>query len=83
MANTDSNGSNGGGGARSFAPGTFEQTRKNIGPLSPEEALEMTKKLGGEILPERSQPIDTSNMPKKKRKADRVRASGISASEAS
>lgn len=72
--------------ARSFAPGTFEQTRRNIGPLDPQEALEMQKKLGGEILPERSAPIDPSTLPKSRSSrivvGGKVRTSGMTSSDA-
>ena len=34
------------GSVRSFAPGTFEKTRRNIGPLDEDEAKEMAQKIG-------------------------------------
>lgn len=37
-----------------WAPGTLDNTRKNIGDLSDVEAADMAKKLGGEIMYERS-----------------------------
>ncbi len=69
------------GSVRSFAPGTFEHTRQNIGPLNAEEAMTMTKILGGEILPERSVPVDTSKMPRRTRRESSARAAGVSASD--
>ena len=57
---------------RSFAPGTLDNTRKNIGPIDVEEAKEMQKKLGGEVLPERAAPLDTSNMPRRAPRHARV-----------
>ena len=68
--------------ARTLEPGTLDKTRQNIGPIDAIEALEMQKKLGGEILKERSAPIDTSNMPKRRNRPETViRASGKSSSE--
>ena len=77
MASSD----NSKGSAKSFAPGTFDRTRKNIGPLAPDEAAAMVQKLGGEILPERDVPMDPKKLPIKK-KADRPKATGMTASEA-
>lgn len=37
-----------------WAPGTLENTRKNIGDISESEAASMAKKLGGEVMYERS-----------------------------
>ena len=54
------------GTTRAFEPGTFERTRKNIGPLDETERMEMAQKIGGEILPEKSIPVDPAKMPKKK-----------------
>lgn len=69
------------GTQRSFEPGTFERTRNNIGPIDPEEAKAMAAKLGGEILPERSIPVDPKTMPRKKRRDPIVKASGKSSSD--
>lgn len=44
-----------------WAPGTLEKTRKNIGDLTQEDASEMARKLGGEILYERSTDNSSSN----------------------
>ena len=68
---------------RSFAPGTLDQTRKNIGPIDDAEARLMQQKLGGEILPERSVPVDMSKMPRKAPSRRVIRSSGVSASDAS
>lgn len=72
------------GTARSFAPGTFEKTRKNIGPIDAEEAMMMAQKIGGEVLPEREVPMDKSALPRRN-KSDRVivRASGQTSSDIS
>ena len=78
MANSKESGS---GTARSFAPGTFDHTRQNIGPLDPEEAKAMVKKLGGEVLPERSVPFDEKKLPNRRRERV-IRASGVSARDA-
>ncbi|MCK9170768.1 MAG: hypothetical protein M0P01_10170 [Treponema sp.] len=43
-------------------PGTLDQTRKAIGQIAPEEAAFMAKKLGGEVLNERSEPIHSSSV---------------------
>ena len=37
-----------------WAPGTLDKTRQNIGPISDREAEEMSKKLGGEVMYEKS-----------------------------
>ncbi len=44
-------------------PGTLDKTRKNIGAIDPDEARRMTKILGGEILQEKSAPIDPKTLP--------------------
>ncbi len=71
--------------SRAFAPGTLEQTRKNIGAIDPIEALEMQKKLGGEILPERPTPINPDTLPKRNRVVvgGHIKASGLSSSDIS
>ena len=68
--------------ARTLEPGAIDRTRKNIGPVDKNEALAMQRILGGEVLKERSVPIDTSNLPEHKRHQDVViKASGLSASD--
>ncbi len=68
--------------SRSFAPGTLDHTRQNIGPIDPKEALEMQKKLGGEILPERAAPVNEDSLPHNRAARRRVvRASGKSSSD--
>ena len=42
-----------------WAPGTLDNTRKNIGAIDREEAKLMAKKLGGEVMYERSSTTDT------------------------
>ncbi len=49
--------------AKTLEPGAIDRTRQNIGPIDPKEALEIQKKLGGEVLKERSVPVDSSKMP--------------------
>lgn len=67
--------------ARSLAPGTIDNTRKNIGPIDPQEAMVLSKKLGGEVLPERSVPPNPSTLPKRHSRPEVIRASGRSASD--
>lgn len=71
------------GTTRAFEPGTFERTRKNIGPLDETERMEMAQKIGGEILPEKSIPVDPAKMPKKKNATVIARATGHSSSDVS
>ena len=37
-----------------WEPGTLDKTRKNIGSLDADEAANMARKLGGEVLYERT-----------------------------
>ena len=69
--------------ARTLEPGTIDKVRQNIGPVDPMEAMEMQRKLGGEILRERASPVDYSNMPKRKPRAEVIHASGFSSSDMS
>lgn len=41
-----------------WAPGTLDRTRKAIGDIAPEDALTMTKVLGGQIMYEKSSEIE-------------------------
>ena len=41
-------------GTADWAPGTLDKTRKNIGDISDKDAADMAKKLGGQVLYERS-----------------------------
>ncbi len=41
-------------GTADWAPGTLDKTRKNIGEISDSDAADMAKKLGGQVLYERS-----------------------------
>src|SRR5574344_2185633 len=66
---------------RSFAPGTLDKTRKAIGPLDQDEAHKMAEVLGGEILPERSAPIDPKTLPNRTRRPEVIKASGLSSSD--
>lgn len=65
---------------QSWEPGTLDATRKAIGPIDREEAARMTKVLGGQILEEKSAPIDYSAFPPKERHYSH-RASGRSSSD--
>lgn len=44
-----------------WEPGTLDKTRKNIGSIDAFEAAEMTKKLGGQVLYEKSSPGSNPN----------------------
>lgn len=69
---------------RTLEPGAIDKTRKNIGPIDDAEAAAMQKILGGEVLKERSAPLDTSNMPKRRVHHEPVvRAAGRSSSDIS
>lgn len=59
-----------------WEPGTLDATRKNIGKIDMEEAARMTKVLGGEIMTEKSVPIDYSKLPKRAPSRRVVRPSG-------
>lgn len=65
---------------QAWEPGTLDATRRAIGPIDREEAVRMTKLLGGEILQEKSAPIDYSAFPKKERHYSH-RANGRSAAD--
>ena len=69
------------GAPRSFEPGTIDKTRRAIGPIDTDEAQKMMKVLGGEVLPERSAPIDPNTLPKQTRRPEVIRASGLSSSD--
>ena len=66
---------------RSFEPGTLDKTRRAIGPVDKEEAQKMTEVLGGEILPERSAPINLASMPTRARRPEVIKATGLSSSD--
>lgn len=68
---------------QTYAPGTLDHTRQNIGPIGLEEALEMQKKLGGEIIQERSEPVNTQNMPRRSQRRAIVKSSGMSSADVS
>ena len=65
---------------QSWEPGTLDATRRAIGPIDKEEAARMTKLLGGEILQEKSAPIDYSAFPQRDRHYSH-RAKGRTASD--
>ena len=65
---------------QAWEPGTLDATRRAIGPIDKEEAVRMTKLLGGEILQEKSAPIDYSAFPQKERHYSH-RANGRSAAD--
>ena len=67
--------------AKSFAPGTLDHTRANIGPIGREEAMEMAKKIGGEVLPERNQSSVESSRPRRSVRQEKIRATGRSSSD--
>ncbi|MCR5080713.1 MAG: hypothetical protein K6B17_05160 [Treponema sp.] len=72
--------------ARVLEPGAIDRTRRNIGAIDAEEAMQMQKKLGGEVLKERSVPVDTSNMPRRRTavvSGSGVRAAGKTSSDIS
>ena len=46
-----------------WAPGTLDKTRKNIGDISASDAAIMAKKLGGEVMYERSENSGANNNP--------------------
>ena len=56
----------------------MDATRKNIGAIDKEEAARMTKILGGEIMTEKSTPIDYSKLPKRAPSNRVVRSSNVS-----
>lgn len=45
-----------------WAPGTLDKTRKNIGDISATDAADMAKKLGGQVMYERSSDSSSSNV---------------------
>lgn len=57
----------------------MDATRKNIGAIDKEEAERMTKVLGGEIMTEKSVPIDYSKLPKRAPSHRVVRPTNVSA----
>ena len=68
---------------RTLEPGTIERTRGNIGPIDAAEAIELQKKLGGEVLKERVVPIPESSMPRRTVRREVVRTSGFSSADLS
>jgi hypothetical protein len=70
-------------GSRSFEPGTLDHTRRNIGQIDPFEAQHMANVLGGEIIPERSVPVDPSTLPRRKNTvvSSSIKATGKSSAD--
>ncbi len=68
--------------SRSLEPGTIDHVRQNIGPIDPEEAAQMQKILGGDILRERVVP-DTSALARKSSGSVIVRANKSASSSGS
>lgn len=62
-----------------WAPGTLDNTRRNIGEIDREEAKLMAKKLGGEVMYERSSSTADSLSKKSSGKIIRPASSGSSA----
>ena len=50
-----------------YEPGELDKTRKNIGEISPEEAMAIAKKLGGEVGVEKTQNFSTPLYKNKKK----------------
>ena len=48
-----------------WEPGTLDNTRRNIGSISADEAKHMAKVLGGEVYAEKSAPINYDALPKR------------------
>ena len=51
-------------GTADWAPGTLDKTRKNIGEISDKDAADMAKKLGGQVLYERTTGSSGSSWPR-------------------
>ncbi|MCR5766367.1 MAG: hypothetical protein K6G09_10395, partial [Treponema sp.] len=66
-----------------WAPGTLDKTRRNIGDIDELEAAEMTKKLGGEIMYERSSIDESSRSSGVNRSGKIVRTSASGAGSGS
>jgi len=68
--------------ARTLEPGTIDKTRRAIGPIDSTEAQKMAEVIGGEVLPERSAPINTTSLPRQNhRVVSNIKASGLSSSD--
>ena len=67
-------------GTADWAPGTLDKTRKNIGEISDKDAAVMAKKLGGEVLYERSSNSSGSGSPNKAGRIMRQSSGGGSGS---
>ncbi len=64
-----------------WEPGTLDKTRKNIGEISKEEAATMSKKLGGEVMYERTMNHSNSNSNKTGRIVRNTTSSGGAANK--
>ena len=66
-----------------WAPGTLDKTRKNIGDISDKDAAAMAKKLGGQVMYERTTPTAASGSNKTGRIVRNSTPSGGSSSSSS
>ena len=66
-----------------WEPGTLEKTRKNIGDLSESEAREMSQKLGGQVLYEKSSPASSASRSTKQGTGRIIRNTTSSAGDSS
>ena len=66
-----------------WAPGTLDKTRKNIGDISDKDAAAMAKKLGGQVMYERTTPTAASSSNKTGRIVRNTTPSGGSSSSSS
>ena len=68
-----------------WAPGTLDNTRKNIGDISEKDAADMAKKLGGQVMYERSSNDSYSSSSPNPNKAGRImrQTTGSSSSSSS
>ncbi len=69
-------------GTADWAPGTLDKTRKNIGDISDKDAADMAKKLGGQVLYERTSSAGGSS-PNKAGRIVRQTSGGSSGSGSS
>ena len=70
-------------GTADWAPGTLDKTRKNIGEISDKDAAAMAKKLGGQVLYERSSSSGSSSSGNKAGRIMRQTTGGGSGSSGS
>ncbi|MBR1638343.1 MAG: hypothetical protein IJ688_03050 [Treponema sp.] len=65
-----------------WAPGTLDKTRKNIGEISEKDAAAMAKKLGGQVMYERSSSSSAASSPNRTGRIVRSTGSGGSGGSA-